>query len=198
MKKIAVTGGLSCGKTAVCSFLQNRGAYIISADDVVHQLLIPKSPIAKELIELLGEEIVQGNHFNRDIISKKVFNDRETLERLESIIHPAVLDEIEEHYHQIQNNEQFTLFVAEIPLLYEIDKAHLFDRVIAVTAKPEIARKRFTKHKGCSHEEFDKRMNHQLPPLTKSAKANYTIINDGDQLQLQHQVDAVYEQITQE
>ena len=41
LKKIAVTGGLAAGKTTVCQLFKELGAYVVSADEIVHQLLSP-------------------------------------------------------------------------------------------------------------------------------------------------------------
>lgn len=198
MRKVAVTGGLSSGKSTVCEIFKELGSYVVSSDEIVHHLLSPKSPVGKQLIDLVGEEIIQGDKFDRKIIAEKVFGHKDILRSLEAILHPAVLEEIEKHYNQVCKEKKYVFFVAEIPLLYEIDKAHLFDTVIAVIADPEVARKRFEKRAKSPAEEFDQRMNHQLPPTEKSSRANYTIHNSGDIEALKTQVKKIYQQLTQE
>ncbi len=54
LKKVAVTGGLSCGKSLVCRILQELGAYVVSADNIVHQLLSSDTNLGQEVIKLLG------------------------------------------------------------------------------------------------------------------------------------------------
>ena len=143
LKKVAVTGGLSCGKTSVCKLFREKGAYIVSADDIVHQLLSPNSKIGPQIVKLLGKEILSGNTFDRKKIANKVFNHPATLKSLEKILHPAVLEEIEHQYAQVKNQKHFPLFVAEIPLLYEIESQHLFDTVITVNCDQSHPKKRF-------------------------------------------------------
>lgn len=198
LKKVAVTGGLSCGKSTVCKILQEKGAYVVDADAIVHKLLSPQSSVGKQLTTLFGEEAIRGDAFDRAFIAEKVFNNRETLKALESILHPKVIEEIEKQYNEVQDKKSYTLFVAEIPLLYEIDKANLFDKVIAVVANPQIAKKRFEQYKHRPSWEFEKRMTHQLPPQEKSARANYLITNNGDLADLKKQVEPIYQQLTQE
>lgn len=198
LRKIAVTGGLSCGKSTVCKMLQEKGAYVVDADAVVHQLLSPQSSVGKKLRALFGEEAIRGNEFDRKLIAKKVFSDEKILKELETILHPKVLEEIEKQYNNVQGKHQYTFFVAEIPLLYEIDKAHLFDTVIAVIADPAIAQRRFQKRTDLTPEEFEKRMTHQLPLQEKSARADFIIANDGTLTKLKKQVDFIYQQLTQE
>lgn len=193
LRKIAITGGLASGKTTVCRFLEELGAYVLSADAIVHELLSPQSPIGKNVVNLLGEEIVEGAKFNRKLIAERVFKNKDTLISLEAILHPAVLEEIERQFNQVQKQKKHTLFVAEIPLLYEIDKAHLFDTVIAVVSDEKLAKKRFK-----NEEEFEKRMNRQLSQEEKSAKADYTLHNNGNLQELKKQVQDLYQQTTQE
>ncbi|NGX39113.1 MAG: Dephospho-CoA kinase [Chlamydiae bacterium] len=168
----------------------------MSADEIVHQLLSPYSSIGPQIVQLLGREIVKGDTFDRKAIAKKVFNQKELLTALELLLHPAVLEEIEIHYEQIKNQSKYPLFIAEIPLLYEIESAHLFDTVIAVVANRETAKKRFLACTDHPEEEFEKRMTHQMPLTQKSAQADFTLTNDGTLAELEHQVDTLFQQLT--
>ncbi|MDN3507193.1 MAG: dephospho-CoA kinase [Simkaniaceae bacterium] len=193
LKKIAITGGLSCGKSAVCQILQKLGAYVVSADVIVHQLFSPSSTLFQPLIALLGEDVIQTGRIEPRLVASKVFSNQETLKALEALIHPAVLEEIENQAKQAPANT--TLFVAEIPLLYEIEKDHLFDTVVAVVSDEKLAKKRFQEKTNHSMEEFEKRMTHQLPPSEKSARADYTILNNGTLKDLEMEVKNLHQQI---
>ena len=57
MKAVAITGGLSCGKSSVCYFLEKLGAYVVSSDTIVHQLLSADTSLAQEVIKLLGKKL---------------------------------------------------------------------------------------------------------------------------------------------
>ncbi|MBS0628805.1 MAG: dephospho-CoA kinase [Verrucomicrobia bacterium] len=197
LKKVAITGGLSTGKSSVCKILKEKGAYVVSADDIVHQLLIPQTAIGKQIIELLGPEIVDGDQFDRKKIAQAVFEDKKNLKILEQILHPAVLTEIEDRFNQIKDQKKFTLFVAEIPLLYEIEKQHQFDLAIVVAADAQIAKKRYESKTGNPLEEFEKRMTHQLSLEEKAAKADYVILNNGSMIELEKQVNNLYTNLTQ-
>lgn len=192
LKKVAVTGGISSGKSTVCRFLKNHGAYVVSADEVVHQLLSPDTTIGQKIIQLLGTDIVTGDTFDKAKISKKVFSHPEKLYGLEAILHPAVLQEIETQYEQIKQTKKHPLFVAEIPLLYESESETFFDAVIVVVAPVDLSRKRFQEVHSSSADEFDKRMARQWLPEEKAAKANFVISNDGSLSQLEHKVADLY------
>jgi dephospho-CoA kinase len=198
-RKVAVTGGLSCGKSTVCRFFEDLGAYTVSADEIVHQLLKPTNPIGKQVIALFGTDIVvDGPHGDRQIarskIAYKAFQRPELLRSLENLLHPAVHEEIENHY-RCAALQGYSLFVAEIPLLFEIHEESYYDATIAVVADPERCVERFCRHTGHAAEEYYRRMARQLDPQVKSEKASYIIVNDQGLENTRAQVANIYAQM---
>lgn len=196
IKKIAITGGLSAGKTTVCKIFKELGAYIVSADEIVHQLLLPGTSTGRQVIHLFGPDIVSGMTIDRKKIAVRAFSQPDLLAALEKIVHPAVFNEIEKQYQQVSKEEKYSLFVAEIPLLYEADCAPRFDRIISVSAPPELCRQRFMGKTRNLWEEFDKRMARQMPPQKKTEKAHDTIDNSGTFEELETKVKDLYSQLT--
>ena len=75
LRKIAITRSLAAGKSTVGRILQEFGAYVVDADEIVHSLLSPNTQIGQKVIELLGSDIVAGNQLDRKKISEIVFSD---------------------------------------------------------------------------------------------------------------------------
>jgi dephospho-CoA kinase len=198
VKKIAITGGLAAGKTTVCQLFKELGAYVVSADEIVHRLLSPDSAVGQQVISLLGSDIISGQEFDRQKIAAKVFSKPDLLRALEELIHPAVFDEIEQRYQRVDKEKKYPLFLAEIPLLYESKGEGKFDAVISIYAEPELCRQRFMQQTHQSATEFEKRMTRQIEPKHKSAKAHFTIENNGNFEQLKTKVKTLYSQLTQE
>ena len=194
LKKIAVTGGLSAGKSTVCEIFRQLGAYVVSADEITHQLLSSGTATAQQIIDLLGSDIIQGNELDRKKFAAQVFSEPDLLAALEKIIHPAVFNEIERKYSQVSREKKHSLFVAEIPLLYEAGEEKNFDAIITVTASRELCRKRYAG----SSEEFDKRMARQISPEHKANKAHYIIQNNGSFEDLKNEAKIIYTQLTQD
>lgn len=186
MKKIAVTGGLGTGKSTVCRFLNELGAYVVSADEIVRQILTAESHVGQQVIKLLGPGIITNHQIDRKKISNIVFSNPSKLQALEFLLHPAVRHEIDLSFKKVKNDLCYRFFVAEVPLLYEAQMENDFDTVIAVVANEKIAKERSSEG-----AEFDRRSRFQLPPSAKSMKANYTIKNDGDLTTLKAQVVAL-------
>lgn len=203
LRKVAVTGGLSAGKTTVCKIFKELGAYVVSADEIVHQLLSPGTSTAEQIVRLLGSDITNGNELDRKKIADKVFSQPDLLNSLEKIIHPAVFDEIERRYEQASQEKKYPLFVAEIPLLYEAAEENneveeKFDSIISVTALTDLCRQRFVKQTKNPVQEFDKRLGRQIAPEQKAEKAHYKIENNGTLEQLRDNVKTLYSKLTKE
>ena len=219
IKKTAVTGGLACGKSAVCQIFAQLGAYVVSADKLVHELLSPTTPLGQAVIHLLGgdvlvpevivpqdstcNEIASGKietapgrlRFDRALIAKKVFNNSSLLFSLEKLVHPAVQDEIEKLYRCVCAASSTSLFVAEIPLLFEAGLVDFYDVTVVVAADPRTCCRRFCAATGYEAAEFDRRMHRQMPLQEKAALADFVLYNDGDYADLEKATRELYQKI---
>lgn len=196
LKKVAVTGGLSCGKSSVCHIFKRLGAYVISADKIVHRLLSLNTKIGQEVVSLLGTDILVDKKIDRSRIAQIVFKDLKLLHALEAIIHPAVYKELNRQYRQQRNSlHPPPLFIAEIPLLFESGAEENFDTVIVVTADKNVCLKRFQEKTKHILKEFNKRAARQLPLSEKASKADYIIVNNGSLLDLEHATGQLYQEL---
>jgi dephospho-CoA kinase len=182
LKRVAVTGGLSSGKSTVCRLFKQLGAYVVSADEVVHQLLSSDPNTIRNVVNLLGSDIMTSQGIDRSKVADKVFKQPKLLRSLENILHPAVRDEINEQFEKAQLSGKYPLFVAEIPLFYEsqtLSQKNNFDAVIAVIADKEISRQRFNQIKKYDSQEFNLRWDQQMDPAEKQRRADIIITNEG-------------------
>ncbi len=190
LKKIAITGGLSSGKTTVCQILEEHGAYLVNADEITHRLLSLDSDCIKRVADLLGSDIFSHDTIDRRKISQIVFSDPHKLAALEDILHPIILSEIEKEFQNLRDKEHFTMFVAEVPLLYEAGWETHFDLVISVISDIKIAEQRTLS------DDFNKRAKRQFTNDEKCKLADFTINNNGSLLELRKQVDQILPHLT--
>ncbi len=193
LKKVAVTGGLSCGKSSVVRIFQELGAYVVSADTIVHQLLSSDADLGRDIVHLLGPTILRNKEIDRSQIARIVFHDQKMLGILENLLHPAVYAEIQRQYEkQLDSSSPPPLFIAEVPLLFESHGQPNFDQTIVVSANPTLCCTRFMKSTGSDESEYKCRMSHQMPLENKMKLADHVIFNNGTFDELKEQTRQVY------
>lgn len=197
LRKAAITGGLSSGKSSVCRFLKDAGAYVTSADSIVHQLISSDPILAQEIVCVLGPNVLINQKLDRHLIASIVFQDLDLLKALEAILHPAVYDQINKEYLEQQNRlDPPPLFVAEIPLLFETGRQKDYDITVTVLADKDICCKRFQETTGLSQQDFEIRMARQLPLPEKGSLADYVITNNGTLSDLRKATIDLYHRLT--
>lgn len=194
MKSWIITGGIGCGKSSVSellaeSLLRNKEAYF-SADRAVQQLLDTQA-VATKLKLKFGEAAVSQQEgqvrANRDWLRAEVFSNSEKRRLLEEILHPAVLANLEtERNAQLQGGAN--LFLAEVPLHYEIGGTVSADLIIVVAASPEVQKRRLMERRGLDESIIEQMLRAQWPIEAKVERADVVIWNEGDLSALEAQV----------
>jgi len=193
LKKAVVTGGIACGKSSACQIFKQLGAFVISADEVVHQSLSHNKKLIQDVEDLLGSDIIIGGKIDRKAVADKVFRHPDLLKALEKLIHPVVEKEIEEQFQKLQKEGKTGLMVAEVPVLFESGlPLSSYDAIIVVTAPESLCRERF---KG-TDKDFERRKALQIPLEEKVKLADHVIHNDNDHETLSKQVTALYQTLT--
>ena len=161
--KVALTGGIACGKSLAAKYLNEFGIETIDADDVVHELI----PDADE----------------RRRIAAEVFADPEKRKALEAKIHPVVKDRIEAFFASGEGKTR----VAVVPLLFEVRWEKNFDIICCVVSAREVQISRMTAMRGYTRDEAEARLAAQMPVEEKARKSHYVIRNNGsaDELKLE-------------
>lgn len=188
IKKIAITGSLSAGKSTVTERLKSLGAYVLKADDIVHDLLSQDVIIIQKIKEMFGNDIVSEAKVDRKLLANLVFTNSKKLKSLEEVLHPKVKEIIQETYAHMKNSPDFKAFVVEFPLLFEINFDSWFDQIVYVTANIDLCKKRFIE-KGFSEEQFEARQKRFFPDAEKLLKCHRIIKNNGSLENLNNQLE---------
>lgn len=164
------------------------------ADAIVHDLLAHDTKIRQQVVRLLGSDVEIDNKLSRRAIADKVFKDPDALHALEKLLHPAVLNKIEDLYCSASSRSGYSAFVVESPLLFEIGQEKFFDKTIVVMGDESLCRKRFIEQ-GFSPDEYERRMKRQMNPAEKARRADFVIFNNGSLEDLQKQVFEIHQRI---
>ena len=194
--RLGVTGGIGSGKSTATAFLADLGAAVVSADELVHNLLAEQAIISR-VERHFGGEILDDEQIDRPALAQVVFNDAGELVWLESLLHPHVKRLIDSWARrQEARRPRPPLLVAEVPLLFETDMADVFDYILLVTAPQAARRKRLSAKVTAS--EFARRAARQLPETDKAERSDFVFDNAGGREGLKTYVGEVYASILAE
>ncbi|GHT43783.1 dephospho-CoA kinase [Bacteroidia bacterium] len=176
MPKIGITGGIGSGKSVVSSLLHVMGVPVYIADDESKRLANTSPVIRAKLVNLLGENIYSGGSLNKQLLASLIFNNRELLQQVNSIIHP----EVNKHFLQWASNGP-SLCAIETAILFESGFDRAVDVSILVYAPLELRLRHVMSRDGSDRESIISRINNQMPDDEKKMYAHYIIYNDGKQ-----------------
>jgi dephospho-CoA kinase len=190
MSVIGLTGGIATGKSTVCRLLKERGARVVSADEIAHAVTGAGSPVIEAIIREFGAEFVTPDgSLDRSAMAKRVFNDPDARRKLEGITHPLILQEMERQIEEARRSDDQGLIVAEVPLLFEAGMESWFDAVLTVVASDAKQRERLCSRSGLSAAEADMRIKSQIDVNEKAARSRFVLNNDGSLEDLSESVD---------
>jgi dephospho-CoA kinase len=193
MLRIGITGGIGTGKTTVCKMFEKLGVPVYYADDRAKWINNNDSEVITALKKAFGAEIYQNGMLDRTKLGSIVFSDKEKLEILNSIVHPAVFRDAEQWQSEKQEaGFQYTL--KEAALLFETGSYKQLDKIIVVSADEEIRIERVMKRDNLSREEVIKRIAKQMPQAEKEKAADFVIENSSLEA-MEAQVRALHEKI---
>ncbi len=189
---IGLTGNIATGKSAVAQILAEKGALFIDADKVAHRVMEPGGPAYRHVVEDFGPGILAPEGaIDRRRLGAIVFADEDALQRLEAIVHPAVIAEVD---RQIAGATESAIVVEAIKLI-EAGMHRRYDALWVVTASRPVQIERLVQSRGFTEEEAALRVDAQPPQEEKAARADRVIVNDGDLTDLQAQVDEAWAQL---
>ena len=194
MLKIGITGGIGSGKTTVCKMFEVLGIPVYYADARAKALMTEDPILVAQIKDLLGKKVYQKDgSLDRKRIAKIVFNDKEKLTQLNSLVHPAVAID-GENWHKSQTDVSYTL--KEAALLVESGSYKSMDYLISVWAPKELRIERVQIRDNTSREEVEARIDKQMPEIEKLKAADLVIIND-ENSSLIEQVMKIHKLLTQ-
>ena len=179
---IALTGGISTGKSTVCNILKEHGFSIIDADKIAHKLLDESS---NEIASMFGDKYVLDGKVIRKELGKIIFSNEENKLKLEALLHPLIEKQIIEESKLLEEKNK-TYFI-DIPLFFE--KMHYpIPKSLLVYTPKDIQTKRLMNRDNISEDEAKLKMSNQMDIEEKKSLSDLIIDNSKDLRHLENEI----------
>lgn len=183
---LGITGGIATGKTAVSNILQEMGFDIIDMD-IISREVIKLPEIIEMLTKEFGTDILTNGSIDRKKLRNAVFDSREKVDKLDSIMHPAIIKISKEKIKELKDMKK-KLIVVVIPLLFEVNLEYLADKILLVAASREKQTERIIKRDNTNRTDAENIINSQMSLDEKRKKSDYIIENNGSLSELRRKV----------
>lgn len=178
MLKVGLTGGIGSGKSTIAKIFEVLSIPVYYADDAAKRLMNEDESLKRKLVQHFGEAIYQNGKLDRAALAKIVFSNKEKLQLLNSLTHPATINDAEEWI-----SRQTTPYaIKEAALLFESGAAGQLDKIIGVYAPSPLRIKRVMDRDHVPAEEVKKRMKNQIDEEIKMKLCDFIITNDEQEL----------------
>jgi len=193
--RVGLTGGFACGKTTVAQMMARHGAHVVLADEIAHQLMLPDTPVYKEVVQHFGQEILASDGaIDRKKLAEAAFGSGR-IQELNQIVHPAVIAHQNAWMKEMAANDPGGITVVEAALMLEAGVTKRFDKLVVVICTLPQKVERFARRNRldlvAAEHEVTRRMAAQLPDEEKARVADYVIDNSGPLADLELKVDAL-------
>ena len=172
--KIALTGGIACGKSLFAKFLRELGIHVLDADDVVHELEAPGGAAVPAIVSRFGSDVLAADGgIDRPALAARVFSDATARADLESIVFPMV--------HERMGGSRScatALTIHIIPLLFESHWETDYDILLCIASPVDLQISRMMQSRGYTRAHAEARLAAQWPVSEKAARCHYTVMND--------------------
>lgn len=181
---LGLTGPSGAGKSEVARVLEEKGYPLVDADSLVREVQRPGSPCLAALAEAFSPDILRPDgSLDRQKLAALAFCSPEQTQRLNRIVHPAVIALSEERFRQAAEAGAEAA-VLDAPLLFESGMDRLCGRTVAVLAPAGERLRRIRQRDGLTEEQAKIRMGAQPSDDYYTARASLVIRNDGSAARL--------------
>ncbi len=186
---LGITGNIGSGKTTAAKMFEKRGYIRIDADKIAHRLIKNDSETYRRIVNGFGNGILDRNkNIDREKLGEIVFGDGLKLKKLNSITHPAIINEIKNKINEMSDKDE--KIIIDAPLLIETDAKKLADKILVVKADTG---KIIERNKRFSEEQIERILKRQMPLGKKLKHADFVIDNGKDLKYLEGQVAEIIE-----
>jgi len=185
MLKVAITGGIGSGKSLVCSIFEKLNVPIFYADPEAKELMNTDIGIREKMLNSFGFDIFDDNfQLNRSKLAAIIFNNKDALSTINSIVHPVVRKE----FNSWAGQQHSPYVILESAIILESELVNDFDKIITVSAPLEVRIERVMKRDHVDREAVIERIKNQMDEDLRCEKSDYIIVNDGKEIMVLPQI----------
>ena len=178
LRKIAVTGGIGCGKSYVCRTIETLGYPVFYCDDEAKRIIRNDPEVQQALKQLVGNEVYDPDgKLVKPVLAAYLCKGKEYAAQVDAIVHPRVGAAFQEW--SIRQTTD-TVFM-ECALLFEAHFERYVDEVIHVAVDEDIRLQRVMTRDHVSREKALEWMRLQLPEAEKARRADHIVHNNGSE-----------------
>lgn len=194
MKTIGITGGVGAGKSEILKYIGEKyNCRIIISDIVAYELESPGHECYNNIVALLGSDICDENGFIiKKAMAARIFADKELLEGVNAIIHPAVKKYILDEISEERERGIVDYCIVEAALLIEEGYEKILDELWYIRVDEEVRRSRLKSSRGYSDEKIDSIMRSQLSDEEYRRHCRAVIDNSTDLEETYKQIDVLF------
>lgn len=175
--RIGITGGIGSGKSTVAKVFEVLGIPVYYADEAARRVMNEDEEVRRQIIQHFGASSYKNNQLDRAYIAGQVFNNRQKLELMNSLVHPATIRDSENWMRR-----QTTPYaIKEAAIIFESGTQDQYDHIIGVTAPVPLRLLRAMKRDGSTREQVLARMEKQIQDVIKMRLCDFVIHNDEQQ-----------------
>ena len=174
MLRVGLTGGIGSGKTTVARIFESLGIPVYNADEAAKRIMVESPAIREAITEKFGPESYTNGELNRAHLWKIAFSDKEKIDWLNALVHPATIENATKWMQQ----QKAPYVIKEAALLFESGAASELDYIIGVTAPAALRIQRVIKRDQSDPSQVKKRIDLQLEESLKLKLCDFTIVND--------------------
>lgn len=175
--RIGITGGIGSGKSTVAKVFEVLGIPVYYADEAAKRIMNEDEPLKQLIMQHFGAAAYKNNLLDRQYLASQVFDNKEKLELLNSLVHPATIRDGDEWMHK----QTAPYAIKEAALIFESGTQDQLDYIIGVSAPAPLRILRAMKRDGSSRDQVLARMSKQIQEVIKIRLCDFVIYNDEQQ-----------------
>lgn len=194
---IGVTGSMAMGKSLVCRvFKTSFRVPVWDADQTVRRLLVTNQAL-KNRIQAAFPQVVQDGKVNRLSLREIVFSNPSDLKRLEEIVIPEVLKEMNKFLQKMANFNQ-PICVVDVPLLFELGWDSFCTYTLTVSAHPFVQRERILKRLKMTEAQMNVVLLCQMSDVEKRRRSDFVVQTGLSKMYVYEQVAHIFRKLTED